>query len=109
MFGVFTEPLLGCLALGEGNVGLSWRKLISEHHAPQTERGGQESLDIGALPVPVTLGSHWDLTQENTRAGLPGPRPTYCSTFRKKEFVFFPVCLVTTFCQCTLIIHVKTC
>lgn len=53
---MFTETLLGCMALGEGNVGLSWRKLISEHHAPQTERGGQESLDIGALPV--TLGSH---------------------------------------------------
>lgn len=94
--GVFTEPLLDCMPLGEGDVdklGLSLRKLISELHDPQTERGGQESLDSGAPPVPVTM----DLTQENTRAGSSGPRPTYSLTFHRKEFFFFPVCIVITF------------
>lgn len=84
------------MSLGEGDVdklGLSLRKLISELHDPQTERGGQESLDSGAPPVPVTM----DLTQENTRAGSSGPRPTYSLTFHRKEFFFFPVCVVITF------------
>lgn len=50
-------------------LGLSLRKLISEHHDPQT-KGGQESLDTAAPPVPVTM----DLKriQELVHLG-PGP------------------------------------
>lgn len=85
-------------------LGLSLRKLISEHHDPQTKRGGQESLDTDAPPVPVTM----DLTQENTRAGSSGPRPTYSLTFRRKEFFFFPDCTFITFCPYIFIIQVTS-
>lgn len=83
-------------------LGLSLRKLISEHHDPQTKSRGQESLDTGAPPVPVSM----DLTQENTRAGSSGPRPTYSLAFRRKEFFSFPDCTFITFCPCIFIIQV---